>query len=57
MPYGVPKEKGGDSVENVAKMERCVQHVMSGGKYTKEQAIAICKSRLGFTKKEPRRAG
>lgn len=54
MPYGIPEEKGGDDVKNTAKMERCVEHVMAGGKYSKEQAIAICKSRLGFTKEDSR---
>jgi hypothetical protein len=56
VPYGIPKEKGGDDLRNTAKMERCVQHVMEGGKYPKDVAIAICKKRLGFTKEEDDRA-
>lgn len=50
MPYGIPKEKGAESARNVAKMERCVNSVMKAG-YEKDNAIAICKSRLGFTKR------
>lgn len=49
MPYGIPKEKGGDSLENTAKMESCVSQVMKKG-HDKDSAIAICKSSLGFTK-------
>jgi hypothetical protein len=51
MPYGIPKEKGGDSAENVRKMESCVKNLMNKDpKLTKDRAIAICKSSLGFTK-------
>lgn len=53
MPYGIPKEKGGDSLSNDAKMEACVRAVMADGK-DKDAAIAICKSRLGFTKEDAR---
>jgi hypothetical protein len=42
-PYGIPKEHGGDSPENVAKMEKCVRDVMKQGK-DKESAIRICKN-------------
>lgn len=56
MPYGIPEEQGGDSVKNVAKMERCVEHLMAKG-HSKESAIRICKTSMGFTKKEKRRAG
>jgi hypothetical protein len=49
MPYGVPKEKGGDNAKNDSKMEACVNAVMKAG-YDKTTAIKICKSRLGFTK-------
>jgi hypothetical protein len=31
-PYGIPKDKGGDSVENDEKMEDCVKKVMAKGK-------------------------
>ena len=44
MPYGVSKKHGGDTPENDAKMERCVEHVMDAGKIKdKAVAIAICK--------------
>lgn len=43
MPYGM---KGGDTPESDAKMERCVNQVMAGGKRTKEQAIRLCKSSI-----------
>ena len=49
MPYGIPSEAGGDNKANVSKMERCVQKLMASGK-SKEKAIAICRSSLGFTK-------
>lgn len=42
MPYGVAKDAGGDSPENDAKMERCVQHLMDKG-YSKTSAIRMCK--------------
>ena len=50
MPYGIDKEHGGDTPENDAKMERCVEQVMAGGKVKdKSVAIAICKhSIFGF---------
>jgi hypothetical protein len=48
MPYGLPKEQ--DTPENNAKMERCVARVQAKGQ-SKESAIRICKSRMGFTKK------
>ena len=50
-PYGIPKEKGGDSEENDANMEDCVRKVMAKGK-AEENAIRICKDSLGFTKEE-----
>lgn len=46
MPYGVPKSKGGDSKENVAKMERCVASIMRKQQISKSRAIAICKDSL-----------
>lgn len=45
MPYGIPKEKGGDSPENINKMESCVLKVMDQG-HDKLSAIKICKSSL-----------
>lgn len=51
MPYGIPKEKGGESLENVSKMESCVRQVMQKNpKLDKGRAIAICKSSMGLTK-------
>ena len=51
MPYGVAKEHGGDSPENVSRMERCVAHVVKQG-HAKDHAIAICKASLFGKKKE-----
>jgi len=45
MPYGIAKSAGGDSPENDAKMERCIQQVMATGK-SKISAILICKSSI-----------
>lgn len=45
MPYGVDKNMGGDSKENVQWMEKCVQSVMDSGK-GKSSAIAICKAQM-----------
>jgi hypothetical protein len=48
-PYGIPKDKGGDSEKNDSKMEDCVDKVMKKG-HPKDHAIRICKKSLGFTK-------
>jgi hypothetical protein len=45
MPYGVSKKIGGDSPANDARMESCVQQVMSRGS-SKVSAIRICKASL-----------
>ena len=45
MPYGMPKEMGGDNKMMDAKMEKCVMKVMAQGK-AKSNAIAICKSSM-----------
>lgn len=50
MPYGIPKEKGGDSPRNDAKMEKCVRSLMSREGVKKSTAIRRCKGILGFTK-------
>jgi hypothetical protein len=55
MPYGVDKEIGGDSKENDAWMENCVQKVMSrkgkdGKPIDKSSAVAICKTTLSKSK-------
>lgn len=55
MPYGVPKSKGGDSLENDARMEACISKVMKQG-HDKESAVRICKTSLGFTKKHKRKS-
>jgi len=49
MPYGMPKDMGGDSPENDSWMERCVKKVQGrkakdGKVIDKSRAIAICKS-------------
>ena len=49
-PYGIPKEKGGESLKNVAKMESCVRSIMEKQSRPKSSAIAICKKSLGLTK-------
>lgn len=46
MPYGIDKKKGGDSPENVRKMESCVSSIMRKQGVAKAQAIAICKDSL-----------
>jgi len=51
MPYGVDKKQGGDSPENDAFMERCVNRISgtnkrTGKPYTKGEKIAICKNAL-----------
>ena len=50
MPYNVARDVGGDSPQNTALMERCVQHVMASGK-PKQNAIAICKSAIQASKR------
>lgn len=42
MPYGLSKKSGGDNPVADAKMERCVQALVSQGK-DKVTAIRICK--------------
>ncbi len=45
MPYGFNKSLGGDSPENDAMIESCVQHVMDKHPgMDKVSAIKICKS-------------
>jgi len=52
MPYGIPKEIGGDSKKNVAWMEKCVSSIMEKQPdMSKERAIRICKSQLMKKKK------
>lgn len=55
MPYGISKSSGGDSPDNVAKMESCVKKIMKRNKgkksFKKENAIRICKSSLFAAKK------
>ena len=51
MPYGIPKEKGGDSPENDRKMEDCVHSIMKKQGISKQRAIRICKDSL-FGKKK-----
>jgi len=49
MPYG-----GERSLEDLAKMEKCVKDVMAQGK-SKSSAIAICKVSIGISKGGKRR--
>lgn len=49
--YGIPKEHGGDSHENIEKMHSCVEKVMEEG-HSKESAIKICKAQLFGTEKK-----
>lgn len=44
MPYGLPKDIGGDSPSNTKWMESCVRKVSKEG--SKGSAITICKSQL-----------
>jgi len=51
MPYGLPKDIGGDSPANVKWMERCVKDIRGTNSrtdkpYTKQEKIRICKSQL-----------
>ena len=50
MPYGISKAAGGDSPENVSKMESCVKKVLNKNKgkkgFKKVNAIRICKNSL-----------
>ena len=53
MPYGISKEHGGDSPENVKRMKVCITGVMKDNPKLDEDAmIRICKSRLFPTKSE-----
>jgi len=53
MPYGLPKNLGGDSEQNVKWMERCVNSVMSkNSKLSKESAIRICKKQFIKTRSQ-----
>lgn len=45
MPYGIPKDAGGDSKSNETKMKHCVDGVMGKGK-DKTSAIRICKASM-----------
>ena len=57
MPYGIDKEMGGDSKENVSWMEKCITKVegtkgRDGKPLSKDSAIAICKSTMEKHKKK-----
>lgn len=61
MPYGLPKEVGGDNPSNDKWMEGCVNKVMKqkgkdGKTYDKSRAIAICKSTMMKTKGDKAKA-
>lgn len=56
MPYGIAKEAGGDSLENVAKVEAMVKAIMrEDPNMDKVTAIKIAKSQL--SKRKGRRRG
>ena len=58
MPYGVPKELGGDSAKNTSRMDDCVSAVMKREpSYDQSRAIAVCKHSLGFTLANAARRG
>jgi hypothetical protein len=50
MPYGIPKDIGGDSEENEKWMKKCISSVMEGGK-SKDSAVLICKKQLIKTRR------
>lgn len=53
MPFGLAKDIGGDSPENVRKMESCIHQVMARNpSLTKEQAIRICKDSIQKSKRK-----
>ena len=48
MPYGIAKEKGGDSPENEMKMKHCIAQILKAHpEMDKVSAIKICKSQIG----------
>jgi hypothetical protein len=49
MPYGLSKKTGGDTPARDAKMERCIQDVMSQNGNDKLKAILICKASIQGT--------
>lgn len=46
MPYGIPKEHGGESEKNIKWIESCVNSIMEKQGKSKEAAIAICKAQF-----------
>ena len=53
-PYGIAASVGGDSKDNVAKLERCVVNVMAEDKgIDKAQAVAICKAAIWDEERKP----
>ena len=58
MPYGLPKNIGGDSKENVRWMEDCIKSIKNKNPdYSKERAIRICKKALIKQKGNKNQAG
>ena len=58
MPYGIPKDKGGDSPENVDKLKRCMAEVgPQNGHLSEEELIRICKSKVFNSAKEGQPVG
>lgn len=54
MPYGLPKDIGGDSPSNTKWMENCVEKVSK--ERGKSSAIAVCKSQLIETRRKKKKA-
>ena len=47
MPYGIPKDKGGDSPENVQKLKDCLAAVGRDNSHLDEESlIRICKDKV-----------
>jgi hypothetical protein len=56
MPYGMPKDVGGDSKQNTRKMEHMVGKIMKRSGKDKESAIKIAKANLVAKKRKGKHA-
>ena len=54
MPYGLPKDIGGDSPSNIKWMENCISKLSKTR--GKSSAIAICKSQLIKTRRKNKKS-
>jgi len=58
MPYGIPKDKGGDSPENVKKLEKCIAEVgQKNSHLDDDNLIRICKDQTFGSTKTGQRVG